>query len=271
MPLAFTVVELLVVVAILGILAALIFPALGGAKQKAQQAQCANNLRQLGIAQAQFVSDHHGYPYWTQVRNPPGDYPNPKEGWLDAFGAYANVVCWNTNRQPYQTAGLFHCPAARPPASPPWPKNVSFSDYGYNAYGITLQLFDTNGSLGLSRLLVTRRDGGPFDVSGSDVHQPVRETEVVNPSEMLAIGDGFTGNSQVLVDGRLTFGLRFDVVELVGSTRRVYRRHAGKGEVVFCDGHVEALTLDSLFTEKNDEVLRRWNRDHQPHRERVAP
>jgi len=37
----------------------------------------------------------------------------------------------------------------------------------------------------------------------------------------------------------------------------------------FCDGHVEGLKLEALFKDKSDHALRRWNRDHQPHRERL--
>jgi prepilin-type N-terminal cleavage/methylation domain-containing protein/prepilin-type processing-associated H-X9-DG protein len=46
---------------------------------------------------------------------------------------------------------------------------------------------------------------------------------------------------------------------------------AGKANVVFCDGHVESPTLPFLFTDTSDATLSRWNRDHQPHRERLAP
>jgi hypothetical protein len=40
---------------------------------------------------------------------------------------------------------------------------------------------------------------------------------------------------------------------------------------VFCDGHVESPTLSFLFTDTRAAALRRWNRDHQPHRDRLAP
>jgi prepilin-type processing-associated H-X9-DG protein len=48
-------------------------------------------------------------------------------------------------------------------------------------------------------------------------------------------------------------------------------RHQGKFNVVFCDGHVESPTLKFLFADTSDAALSRWNRDHQPHRERRAP
>jgi prepilin-type processing-associated H-X9-DG protein len=45
----------------------------------------------------------------------------------------------------------------------------------------------------------------------------------------------------------------------------------GKANVVFCDGHVESPPLQFLFADTSDAALSRWNRDHQPHRERLAP
>ncbi len=57
---AFTVVELLIVIAIIGILAALLLPALGKAKEKARRATCIGNQRQLGLTFQVFANDHDG-------------------------------------------------------------------------------------------------------------------------------------------------------------------------------------------------------------------
>jgi prepilin-type processing-associated H-X9-DG protein len=63
---AFTFVELCVSVAIITILAAILFPVFARARQKARQATCASNLEQIGLAMRLYAEDHYG-------AFPPGD------------------------------------------------------------------------------------------------------------------------------------------------------------------------------------------------------
>jgi prepilin-type N-terminal cleavage/methylation domain-containing protein/prepilin-type processing-associated H-X9-DG protein len=68
---AFTLVEVLVVIAVVGILAALLLPALARAKDKAVQAGCTSNLKQVGIALQVYVDDNEGLlpgPAWAGAR-----------------------------------------------------------------------------------------------------------------------------------------------------------------------------------------------------------
>lgn len=104
---AFTLVELLLVIAIVGILASLMVPALGRAKAQAQSAACMNNLRQLGIATRLYADDfQERLPSAEILPTQPVDPQRPLPRICDVLATYVGKTA-GTN-----TSGgtVFKCP-----------------------------------------------------------------------------------------------------------------------------------------------------------------
>lgn len=82
---AFTLVELLVVIAIIALLAALLLPALREARERARRVVCTSSLRQCGLAFASYVDDANGY-YPDHTGNSPMTLdPLPGCPWATSF------------------------------------------------------------------------------------------------------------------------------------------------------------------------------------------
>jgi prepilin-type processing-associated H-X9-DG protein/prepilin-type N-terminal cleavage/methylation domain-containing protein len=249
--LAFTLTELLVAIAIIGILAALLLVAVSDAKARASRIQCVNNVRQLGIALQGFVQENHVYPLNENPDFSKGGYPEHCWSWEEAL-SYEELHI-PKSEIPFFTNGIWNCPAARWNANKRPMNTVGiWYSYGYNFLGLNSP--GKNDALGLG--------GRTFSTYGS-LSPPVAESEVIAPSDMIAIGDGFDSNP--VIQRASWPGVKYE------NYRNTYARHQGQANAVFCDGHVESPTLQFLFEDTSDAALVRWNRDHLPHREKLSP
>jgi prepilin-type N-terminal cleavage/methylation domain len=123
---AFTLIELLVVIAIIAILAAILFPVFAQAREKARQASCLSNQKQIGLAILQYVQDYdETYP--LKERNAAGSELQQITNNGGTIGA-DNPVTWHFSVNPYvkngqqavfnpwlggleMEGGIWHCPS----------------------------------------------------------------------------------------------------------------------------------------------------------------
>ena len=234
---AFSLLELLIVIAIIAIFAALLLSAVIRSKSNAQQAKCLANLRQIGVGLQNFVADNHAYPSGlsgTNSDNAGSWFVQLERGGFGAAKARSN----------FWSEGVWRCPSVQERTGAA--SRIANLSYGYNAYGVGRRSREAGEAPTPTEALGLL---GRF-VSSSAMFAPIGESEVISPSEMIAVGESHKG--------------------VFFSRRAADRsRHGNRVNVTFCDGHVEFATRASLYEDTSDASLARWNRDHQPHREEL--
>jgi prepilin-type processing-associated H-X9-DG protein/prepilin-type N-terminal cleavage/methylation domain-containing protein len=279
---AFTLIEVLVVIAIIGVLVALVMPAVAAARAAAQNAQCQNNLRQLGLAIIQYQTQTGAYPQYRAeyppITNAYGVY-RPRWQWIMAgqLGGWAQnpdvITAAGTADTTYTSVPLdnktFVCPSLdssyTSPGNPiPDAASIRNGSYGYNF-----------GYLGNNRTLVDGDNTTPtLRYPVSSVKEPSRtiafgdsrgggvphggHSMTLDPPHMVVRGDKLAVNSPYWQQApfNIASGVGFAGVNPYGPDEGTpditipfspaQARHSGRANVVFLDGHVEGLTLNGL-------------------------
>ncbi len=101
---AFTIVELLVVIGIIGMLAALLLPAIQGRGESARRTQCLNNQRQIGIALTNYTSAQKKFPPGAVAKPYPAEPGHPHTFYR--WSALAHVLPYLEGGNVYEKLNL---------------------------------------------------------------------------------------------------------------------------------------------------------------------
>ncbi len=202
--------ELLVVVAIVTLLAAILFPVFATAREKGRQTVCAANLKQLVLAWQMYAQDYDETACPSYLFGGPSF--TPEYGWDFTLGPFPGQVGpgllapYEPSRELHQCPDFLGAGFGRP-----------FTGYAYNA---------------------TYLGGDDYRYSASGLLYPACElSQIAFPSQTVAFADGGWGTTAPKAENYLRAPSDTGLV----SAGLVDFRHAQMAEAACADGHVRAL------------------------------
>ncbi|MFA6286028.1 MAG: prepilin-type N-terminal cleavage/methylation domain-containing protein [Opitutaceae bacterium] len=207
----FTLVELLSVIAIIGILAAILVPSIGKVREATRASQCASNLRQIHAAGGIYVADNRG----LYVPNQSVDANGILANWYDNAD-FQRIMGETAAGATGTTDLIFRCPTAGTAIAAKW-----------GGYGI-----NNDGNIAWTPNKTAKPRWRSF--YPNRVPDPTKTMEAADSLDWQLYQDGIDS---------YTFS---DPASEVATTHAVAFRHSGAANVVFLDGHLERLTHEQF-------------------------
>ncbi len=221
----FTLIEILVVVAIISLLAAILFPVFARARENARRASCQSNMKQIGLGLLQYIADYdETLPYsfyGTFGDSTPVGSASDNYKWMDAIFPYV------------KSEAIFNCPSDSATNTYHYRDSVNYGSYGLNgAYGSVITDSQT-----------PPRSANNLLVRMSAVEVPASTVWATDNNN--SVSDTNTGGSQGF------FWASPATNPTISHTnprqlQNIVERHLDTTNVLYCDGHVKAQKLDAL-------------------------
>ncbi|WP_052362407.1 type II secretion system protein [Geminisphaera colitermitum] len=212
---AFTLIELLTVIAIIGILAGIILVSIGGVRKAAYKARSISNLRQIHQGLALYDHENGSLPRLTYY-----------------VGGVDNEPIWNHLVLPCMS--VISTPEH---PSDPWRTRQVMPDFFYDPAEP-----NSNKRRGDYGVIYSNTDG---PVKKSITVKSYAISRLANPSRTPLVG-----TAQSFLNGENTGSFYINNVAAAGSTGGEFSgRHGGKGIIAFADGHILTIERNQFYTE----------------------
>ena len=266
---AFTLVELLVVIAIIAILIAILLPVLNRVKQQAQQVQCASNLRTIGHAMRMYTDQYRFFPGIE----------------LDQIGVNGGASCWPVLLRKVigGNQDVFYCPAQDPRCrwkpDAPGPVVLAGTEAAKYGYEVGERLLVEEGmyfSYGYNAAGAWAGPGFPSPRGMGGTFFRLTDPNwrwnggFVEEASRLKSGSDFIMIADIVADGHGDFGI-LPINATAVTFQSLGDVHRGGANVLFGDGHVQWYLPQDLMLQwpvVPEEAAKqcKWNLDNQPSR-----